>query len=369
MWEREREREREREQFQSQINNLITQLEQARVAFQESKKAAEETEEKLLDDLLKLHAKLEHEKEAHEDTEELGRRQMTLMNGCLQQLENQIKRLKDDKDILIKQAAEQQEIINEHKQFEKAQKNKINQLQELLTAANKESSKQQIKHQKKQDKLTKKLQRTQIRLAKLQADKQGLKSEYEQEQKIIAKLILKNQNYQQIIKQKDQQLKSKRIEINQGKRKVINNLRKEIQQLQKQVQQEKNRADNLQVWKDNHVCFCPKICCVNGDYATIKQQLDNHECPTVDNSEVERLLTVVAEKEQVIRELEIKLAMIEPQIIKVENGEVKELRNELAKQEKRIERLHLIYLLILSAAALVGVVNLVRSKIRGKKPR
>jgi len=89
----------------------------------------------------------------------------------------------------------------------------------------------------------------------------------------------------------------------------------------------------------------------------------------VDNSEVERLLTVVAEKEQVIRELEIKLAMIEPQIIKVENGEVKELRNELAKQEKRIERLHLIYLLILSAAALVGVVNLVRSKIRGKKPR
>ncbi|CAG8649449.1 17462_t:CDS:2 [Cetraspora pellucida] len=136
-------------------------------AFQESKKATEETEEKLLDDFLKLHAELEHEKEAHEDTKELNRRQMTLMNGCFHQLESQIKRLKGDKDILIKQVAEQQEIINEHKQFEKSQKVKVTDLQVLLTTANQEL----VKREKTNDKISKKLEQQALKLAKERAKK------------------------------------------------------------------------------------------------------------------------------------------------------------------------------------------------------
>ncbi|CAG8844323.1 8215_t:CDS:2, partial [Racocetra persica] len=171
-----------------------------------------------------------------------------------------------------------------------------------------------------------------------------------QTQKTIAKLILKNQNYQQIIKQKDQQLKSKRIKTNRNKARLLNKQQTEI---------------------NNHNCSCPKVCCANGDYVTIKQERDNyqqqindHKCPSVDNkdkqisalekeiqilkdkppvvdsSEVERLLGVIEEKEKVIRELEVKLAAAKPQILEVESGEVKELRNELVRQERGIKRLH-----------------------------
>lgn len=368
----------------------------------------EQREEELLDDLLNLHAELEHEKEAREDTKDQANRYATLMNGCLHQLESQIKRLKDDKDILIKQAAEQQEIIDEHKQFAKSQKVKINDLSTRLTTANQDL----IKHKKANKKISKKLEQLESRLTKDQARKKLWKEKWENDQKLIAKLILKNQNYQSIIKQKDQQLKSKRVEINRNKSKLLNKQQAEIsklksdnQHLQQQVQQAQQQAANLRAWKDSHVCVCPNICCANGDYAKVKQQLDNHICPTVDNSElerlrtevkekdqkieqleqeikalkdkppvvdsseVERLLTVVVEKEQVIKELEVKLAKTEPQIIKVENGEVKELRNELVRQEQKITRLHVIYLLILSVGALVSLVRFIGGRIRGKKVR
>ena len=159
----------------------------------------------------------------------------------------------------------------------------------------------------------------------------------------------------------------------------------------------KQERDNYKLQLDNHVCSCPKICCVNGDYAEIKQQRDNyqkqindHKCPSIDNSELEnlraeveaknkqiaeleqeiailkdkppiqntteiaRLLEVVAEKEQIIKELEAKLVPNVPQV--VENGEIiQSLKNNLVRQERKIERLHVIYLVLLAISMIVGV--------------
>lgn len=138
---------------------------------------------------------------------------------------------------------------------------------------------------------------------------------------------------------------------------------------------------------------------MKGDYNTIKQQLNNHTCPTVDSSElerlqkevadkdkkieqlekeieilkdkppivgdsseVERLLGIIEDKEQIIKELEIKL-QAQPQEIMVESGEIAKLKNKLGQQEKRIERLHIIYLVLLAISMMVGV----GAKLAGKK--
>ncbi|CAG8649463.1 17463_t:CDS:1 [Cetraspora pellucida] len=221
----------------------------------------------------------------------------------------------------------------------------------------------------------------------------------------MAKLRLKINNYQTIIKQKDQQAKSKRIEINRNKAQTINKQKQEISQLKAdnqnlatQLQQAQQQVANLQQQINNHDCSCPNICCANGDYSKIKQQLENHKCPSVDNgeleslreevkekdqkiieleqeiktlkdkppmvdnSEVERLLGVIEEKEVIIRELQTK----EPQIIEVESGEVKELREMLVKQEQKIKRLHVIYLLLLGMSVIFSLAMISKKKNRRK---
>lgn len=86
----------------------------------------------MIDDFLQLHAKLEHEKEAHEDTKELSRRQTTLMNGCLHQLESQIKQLKEQiSQIQTNNQNQQTQIDNSNKQINDKQ-TIINQLSDNL---------------------------------------------------------------------------------------------------------------------------------------------------------------------------------------------------------------------------------------------
>ncbi|CAG8845653.1 21972_t:CDS:2, partial [Gigaspora margarita] len=213
------------------------------------------------------------------------------------------------------------------------------------------------------------------------------------------------------LKQAEQKLEKLQLDYEKESYQYLDNkvqaIKKQAAKWKKAYQQEQQQVANLQQQINNHNCLCPNICCANGDYNEVKQQrdnyrqqLDNHTCPTtdnselvrlreevkekaqkiakleneikilkdkppvVDNSEVERLLTVIEEKEQIIKELEVKLAKTEPQIIKVESEEVQELRNKLVQQEKRITRLHVIYLLILSMATVIGLVSLIRSKIK-----
>ncbi|KLL01923.1 MAG: hypothetical protein MRERV_94c005, partial [Mycoplasmataceae bacterium RV_VA103A] len=314
-------------------------------------------------------------------------------------------------------------------ELEEAEKQLVDYQQEV-----EEYKKKEKKANKQAQKLNKKLEKSGLNLQNARADKKLWKEKWENDQKIIAKLILKIgqlKNSQVGIKQKNTKLLNKQGKQNQK----INNLQGRVQQLQQdnqglqqQVQQEKNRADNLQVWKDNHhcsgchvaahanydtikqerdnykleldnhVCFCPNICCANGDYAEIKQQRDNyqqqindHKCPSVDNreleslraevkekdkqieqleqeieilkdkpplvgnkQEVERLLGVITEKEQIIKELEIKL-QAQPREVMVESGEVAKLKNKLGQQENKIKQLHIIYLILLGVSALVGV--------------
>ncbi|CAG8644166.1 9012_t:CDS:2 [Cetraspora pellucida] len=126
---------------------------------------------------------------------------------------------------------------------------------------------------------------------------------------------------------------------------------------------------------DNNICVCPNICCANGDYNKIKQQRDNyqqqindHKCPSVANSELESLRADVEAKEKKIEQLEQEIEILKdkPPLVGnkqeverlleviVESGEVAKLKNKLGQQEKRIERLHIIYLTLLGVSVLVG---------------
>jgi hypothetical protein len=68
-----------------------------------------------------------------------------------------------------------------------------------------------------------------------------------------------------------------------------------------------------------------------------------------------------------LKEIDIKSLLQEVKSLKVEDKEVKKSRSELEQKEQKIKGLHVICLLILSVVALVGLVMVVRSRVRRKK--
>ena len=92
----------------------------------------------------------------------------------------------------------------------------------------------------------------------------------------------------------------------------------------KELKNERSRADNLQNWKDNHVCSAP---CPHADYDTIQQERDNwkkkseeHVCPSIDNSGLENLRQEGKDKDKKLVEKDQKIAELE--------AEIKELKNK-----------------------------------------
>jgi hypothetical protein len=79
--------------------------------------------------------------------------------------------------------------------------------------------------------------------------------------------------------------------------------KKKLKQTSFRLQVAKQDKQNLQDWKDDHVCSCQKSCCSNNDYDTIKQERNVYQTQLeVKDQKIVELETKLNEKEQELRE-------------------------------------------------------------------
>ncbi|CAG8699199.1 4619_t:CDS:2, partial [Cetraspora pellucida] len=103
----------------------------------------------------------------------------------------------------------------------------------------------------------------------------------------------------------------------------LTNAQKQNQILQNKIQQVEQQRDNYKSQLENHTCpTCSEVCCKNGDYATIKQQLDQQK---------ENCKTHLAEKEkQIISQIitECQLGLNPDSVLEAVVTRIKELINK-----------------------------------------
>ncbi|CAG8553059.1 2883_t:CDS:2, partial [Cetraspora pellucida] len=388
----------EAEEIAEERDAAINERDAARRELQDLERAGEilltnfEATENEINDLKRQLAaagdQTQEDKSTIQDLENKDKKEKGLQNNL--KIKKKENRLLKEKNSRITELV-QQEVKNDLEQKLNEKEQDLIIAEELLESKNgkiavqhKELDRQQAEHQKIQNKLNKKLEKTSLNLTNV-----GIKQKN-------TKLLNKQGKQDQKINNLQGERRSLQLDL-RNKDDEIRQLQQDNQGLQRQLQQEKNRADNLQAWKDNHNCVGCYVA-AHADYDIIKQERDNyqqqindHKCPSVDNreleslreemrvkdkkieqleqeieilkdkpplvgnkQEVERLSGVITEKEQIIKELEIKL-QAQPREVMVESGETAKLKNKLGQQENKIKQLHIIYLILLGASVLVGV--------------